>query len=392
MAVDALKVQYNQERLGQEGGHSVPRHLYTTTQSGSEILNKQIEHLKAENVPLRTRCYVERIFRDADGRVKGVRVREGYRFPKEGSGKVENIKANKAVVCCYGGFGADVKYRMKFDPKLTDKFDTTNQPGATGELWRETARIGCTQIQQDWIQCGPWTPSEEKGFGIAGKEKGFGIAGKEKGFGIAGKFSQGAAAGRGMWIDCATGRRFVNEQANRKIRSDAIISRNNEGHRCIAVADTNAVDAWNSPDFLARQLEIKVVHKCDTIEDLARENNIPVDALKESIDKYNKALAAQSGDEMGRRFFPKALPAEKAPWYYAVLSPRVHHCMGGLQTDTQCRVIDAVSDAPIPGLYAAGEAIGGVHGAVRLGSCGTLDCLVYGHIAGREAAKEANWG
>lgn len=371
--VDVLKVQYKPDHIGQEGGHSVPRHIYTTNYSGSGIVSKQIEYLKSLGVPLRTRCYVETIYRDTDGRVKGIKIREGYRFPREGSGRVKNIKANKAVICCYGGFGADVKYRTKFDPKLTEKFDTTNQPGATSELWRETARIGAQQVQQDWIQCGPWTSPEEKGFGIALK------------------FAQGAAAGRGMWIDCSSGKRFVNEQANRKVRADAIINRNNEGHKCIAIADTNGVNAWNAPDVLARQLEIKVVHKCDTLEALAKENNIPLNALKESIETYNKALKGQTGDEMGRMFFPGALPMEKGPWYYSILSPKVHHCMGGLQTDPQCHVIDVVTDQPIPGLYAAGEATGGDHGAVRLGSCGTLDCLVFGRIAGKEAAKEASW-
>ena len=80
---------------------------------------------------------------------------------------------------------------------------------------------------------------------------------------------------------------------------------------------------------------------------------------------------------------------ERGPWYCSLLSPKVHHCMGGLQTDSSARVIRIVDDKPVPGLYAAGEATGGVHGAVRLGSCATLDCLVNGRIAGRAAAKAA---
>lgn len=63
--------------------------------------------------------------------------------------------------------------------------------------------------------------------------------------------------------------------------------------------------------------------------------------------------------------------------------------MGGLVTDMDCHVIDVLNDEPIPGLYAAGEATGGVHGAVRLGSVAILDCLVFGRIAGTKAAKGA---
>lgn len=65
--------------------------------------------------------------------------------------------------------------------------------------------------------------------------------------------------------------------------------------------------------------------------------------------------------------------------------------MGGINTDMQGHALDIVNDKPIPGLYAAGEATGGVHGAVRLGSCAVTDCIVYGRIAGIEAAKEKAW-
>ena len=373
--VKTLGVEY-MDKVGQEGGHSVPRFLYTKNGSGSAIVQKEVDYLAKQGVKVRTRCYVETIIRDADGRVKGLKVRDGHRFPKADSGKVKYIKASKAVVLCYGGFGADVKFRTKYDPKLTAKFDTTNQPGATSELWRETARIGCTQIQQDWIQCGPWNSPEEKGMGIALY------------------FAQGAAATRGLWVDCATGKRFVNELANRKVRADAVINLNNEGHKCIALADTSATDAWKvaRPGMLEKELTAGVVHKADTLEDVAKMNNIPLAALKKSVDDYNKALAAKSGDEMGRTFFPKAQPMAKGPWYFSYLSPKVHHCMGGLQTDIQGRVIGIVDDQPIPGLFAAGESTGGVHGAVRLGSCATLDCLVNGRIAGKAAAAEKAWG
>ena len=59
--------------------------------------------------------------------------------------------------------------------------------------------------------------------------------------------------------------------------------------------------------------------------------------------------------------------------------------MGGVNTDVDTRVLD-VRLQPIEGLYAAGEVTGGVHGACRLGSCATADCLVNGRIAGQMAA------
>lgn len=373
--VKELGVQYN-DKVGQEGGHSVPRHVYNINGSRSEIVHKQLAYAKKLGIPVRLRVYVERIIRDEDGRVKGLQVREGYRFPNAQSGKVKFIKAKKAVILCHGGFGADVNYRMKHDPKLTDKFDTTNQPGATSELWREASRIGGNLIQADWIQCGPWNSPEEKGMGVALY------------------FAQGAAATQGIWIDCATGKRFVNELANRKIRADAVITNNNKGHTCIALADQTAVDLTiqkSRPGILDKQLERKVVHKFATLEDLAKQYNVLMDALQATIADYNKHQAEGTPDEMGRKIYKGAQAIGTGPWYCSILSPKVHHCMGGLETNSKGQVIDVSSDKPIPGLYAAGESTGGVHGAVRLGSCAVLDCLANGRIAGRKAAQEQNW-
>ena len=197
--VKELGVEYNLDAIGQEGGHSVPRYVFTKNGSGSGIVRKELDKCKELGVEVRLRAYVEHIIRDDKGRVVGLEVREGYRFPKKDSGKVKFIAARKGVVLCYGGFSADVKFRQMHDPKLTDKFSTTNQPGATGELWRETYNIGCAQIQNDWIQCGPWSNPKEKGMGIGWT------------------FTQSAAAEYGLWVN-TKGQRFVNELANRKRR------------------------------------------------------------------------------------------------------------------------------------------------------------------------------
>jgi succinate dehydrogenase/fumarate reductase flavoprotein subunit len=66
--------------------------------------------------------------------------------------------------------------------------------------------------------------------------------------------------------------------------------------------------------------------------------------------------------------------------------------MGGVRINTNAQAMDLFTNKPIPGLYAAGEVTGGVHGAVRLGSCATVDCLVFGRIAGKNAAAEKPWG
>ena len=373
--VKELGVDWVQERVSQEGGHSVPRCAILKGGSGSEIVNKELRRLKELGVSPRTRVFMERLVRDADGRVKGVRVREGYRFPDAASGRVKHICAKKAVILAHGGFGADVAFRAQQDPKLTERMGTTNQPGATSEAWREAARAGCHMIQTSWIQCAPWCAPSEKGMGIALF------------------FAQGAAAMYGVWVEDKTGSRFVNELANRKVRADAIMVRLNKGGHCYAVADSAGVRPLtvSRPGLLEKQLERGCVRRYESLEALSEGEKISLEGLKQSIAEWNRAIGEKKDPKFGRYVNPHAKPIGTAPYYASEMVPKVHHCMGGINTDMRARALGIEDDKPIPGLFAAGEATGGVHGAVRLGSCAVTDCLVYGRIAGAEAAKEAPW-
>ena len=370
--IKELGVEYLPDAIGQEGGHSVPRYVTTKNGSGSGIVNQQLKRCKELGIPVQTKCFVEHIIRAKDGRVVGLEVREGYKFPKKDSGKTKFLKANKGVVLCYGGFAADVKYRMYQDLKLSDKLDSTNQPGATSELWRETSNIGALQVQNDWVQCGPWGNPREKGLGIGWM------------------FNQTAAAEYGIWVN-SDGVRFINELANRKIRADAIMVEQVKGKKCWAVANEPNVAPMKKqrPGFMEKMLERKLVEKFDTIEEMAKACGVDPVALKKTIEDFNGYVKAKKDPVLGRYINNDQVPMTEGPWYIGELSPKVHHCMGGLVTDMGCHVIDVLNDEPIPGLYAAGEATGGVHGAVRLGSVAILDCLVFGRIAGTKAAKGA---
>lgn len=69
----------------------------------------------------------------------------------------------------------------------------------------------------------------------------------------------------------------------------------------------------------------------------------------------------------------------------AIMTPVLHYTMGGLEIDPESRVIDT-NGKPIPGLFAAGEVAGGVHGANRLGGSSLLGCVVFGRVSGDSAA------
>ncbi len=366
--VKELGVEWLPDAIGQEGGHSVPRYVTTKNGSGAGIVTKELDKCKELGIPIRTRTYVDRIVRTPE-RVEGVICQEGYKFPDKNSGKTKAIKANKGVVLCYGGFSADLPYRMMQDPKLNETLDTTNQPGATSELWRETSAIGCLQCQNDWIQCGPWGNPHEKGMGIGWQ------------------FNQTAAAEYGLWCN-SDGDRFVNELANRKVRADAIMVEQANGKKAYAIADANGVKPFvaQRPGMLDKQLEKGLVFKYDSLDDLAKAQGIKADELKKTVAEFNECVKNKSDPTWNRYINNEQVPVETPPFYVGELQPKVHHCMGGLITDDNCQVLDVRTDKPIPGLYAAGEATGHVHGAVRLGSVAILDCLVFGRLAGEKAA------
>jgi len=344
------------------GGHTVARSCPTGNYSGSEIVNKELAKLKELGVRVTTKTYLEKIFVDKNGKVAGIQVREGYRFPKEDSGTIKTVKINKGLVMATGGFSRDVRYRMTQDPKLIAKVNSTNQPGATAEGLMELFKIGANPVQPSWIQLGPWASPDEKGFGLAPH------------------FATGPVFSYGVMADPKTGKRFISELANRKIRADAIIR---TGHSAIGISDEEGSKKMGGPPgALGKLLERGVVKKFDTLEALGSAYEIPYAALRKTIDDYNSYLKTGVDKEFGRYLQPDAKPMVKAPFYAVRLWPKVHHTMGGVQINEKAQVIN-VDGKPIDGLYAAGELAGGIHGAVRLGSCAIVDCLVFGRIAGK---------
>jgi succinate dehydrogenase/fumarate reductase flavoprotein subunit len=128
-----------------------------------------------------------------------------------------------------------------------------------------------------------------------------------------------------------------------------------------------------------------VVKGFDRLEELAAAYGLPLGELKATIETYNGHVEGGVDEDFGKPILPNADPLAHPPYYAIRLWPKVHHTMGGIQINAQAQVI-GLDRQPIAGLYAAGEVTGGVHGACRLGSCAVTECLVFGRIAGRNAA------
>ena len=311
------------------GGHSVPRSHAVTNNSGSGFIN-----------PMYKKC----------------------------SGKVAYYRATKGVLLAAGGFSQNVQMRMEHDPRLNEKFGSTNHPGATGEALQAAQMIGANTIQMDWIQLGPWTSPDENGFGLA-------------------PLFVEPAVGYGLMIDPATGKRFIQETGNRKVRADAIVA---IGHpTLIYVSEKNAqnkiIGKNMTPELFDRAVKSGVVKKVANLKELADTYKVPYDELKKTNEKFDSYIKAQKDPDFNCMMFKDAVPNGDGPYYVCRLWPRVHHCMGGLVINNKAQVENARGQV-IPGLYAAGEITGGVHGMVRLGTVAVADCIIFGRTAARTAA------
>ncbi len=350
------------------GGHSVKRTAELEGGTGAGLVNPQYAKAGEMGAKIVLGTKMDRLIKNADGRVVGMEVRHHYRFPDESTGQKATIQARKAVILTSGGFAQNVELRMIYDPRVDARFGSTNHEGATGEATLEACRIGAMDLQMDWLQLGPWTSPDEKGFGNVPQ------------------FCE-PLVGYGLIVDPATGKRFIMETGNRKLRADAIMALN---HPVVIIADSANVQREVVPDILARGLEQGAVKKYDTIEAVAAAYQIPLEALKDQIALWNSYVAKKADPDFGCKIFPDTTPTVAAPFYVARLWPRVHFCQGGLVIDKDARV-QSFGMKAIPGLYAAGECAGGIHGAVRLGSCSTLSAVVFGRIAGQVASKETSW-
>jgi flavocytochrome c len=286
--------------------------------------------------------------------VAGIRVSHGDNVPQE-------IFCEKGVVLASGGFSADIPFRSIQTPAFGKDVMTTNQPGATAEVIKESLKISALPVQLSHIQLGPWTSPDEDGFGLAPF------------------FCIGAGFPYGIIVDPATSKRFVNELGNRYERSMAILKM---GHPVVCLTDS--IGAQHSLEKNLGKLS-PTLKKHESIQEMAKEYSMDPQVLKETINSYNDGVEKGKDEEFGKPLRDDLAPIVKFPLYSVRLWPKVHHCMGGLHINEEAQVMH-VDGYPIGKLFAAGEVTGGVHGGDRLGSCATLDCIAFGRIAGHNVA------
>lgn len=354
--------------LQQLGGHSVARTYQTAVSCGAGITQPLYKEAKRLGVNMHKRAKFEGFITDEKGGVVGVKIREGYYFGNEKSGKVKYISSQRGVIMATGGFAQNISLRMAQDPTLTAEVGCTNIPGTTGEGMLEMFRLGAVPVHLAHIQSGPWASPDEGGFGYVSNYSIY-------------NFPHSIA------INCSNGKRFMNEIADRKTRSDAeLLCRDAKGEPLPPILITHFDDAQKHPNA-AKVLKYKVGWKFDSIEELAKHFNVPLAPLKAQIEEYNGYVKAGVDKQFGKNMTNAKDKYIKAPFIVVRLWPKVHYCQGGVQINTKAEVLDSLSGNAIPGLYAAGEVCGGIHGVSRLGSCSIPECMVMGLTAARSVMK-----
>jgi len=356
-----LGVEYL-DRLDRFGGHASARALTTRNHTGADFTRAQLKKLEEMGVEVRTGCFLTALLTDDRGGVCGVAIRSGYQFPDDHSGVAKTIAADRAVVLATGGFGSDVRFRSIQNPALNESVGSTNHRGATAEGLIAALKIGAAPVHLSWIQLGPWACADEAGYGRASS------------------FASYSVYPSGILVDPDTGDRIVNEWSDRRTRSDAILG---TGHACVGIVDASG--AAIAAESLETSLKRGHVKAFASLSDLAAAYGMPDGRLEATVKRYNDAIGKGRTDRFGKPLGRDAQLLAASPFYAIRLWPKVHYTAGGIGINARAQVLD-LDQRPIPHLYAAGEVCGGIHGASRLGSCALAECLVFGRIAGQQAA------
>ena len=319
-----------------------------TVSVGSYMIPLLQENCEKAGVKMMLDTTATEILTDANGAAVGVKATGA-------SGETVTVNA-KAVVLASGGFGANLDMVVKYKPELKG-FMTTNAPGIQGQGIEMAQAIGAATVDMDQIQIHPTVEAN-----------------------TAALITEGLR-GDGAVLINAEGKRFIDEVGTRDVVSAAEIAQT--GSYSWLVVDQAMVDASS---VIQGYIKKGYTVTGETYEELGKAMGVDAAAFAETMDKWNGYVEAKNDPDFGRTSF--ANPLNTAPYYAVKVTAGVHHTMGGLKINANTEVLNEKGEV-IPGLFAAGEVTGGVHGANRLGGNAVADFTVFGRIAGAAASDYA---
>ena len=354
---DYLGVRFEDDNLFFFGGHSVKRALIPVGHTGTEFIAKFQAKADELNIPVITNMKAEELVKDAQGRVVGVKASM--------NGEEYTFNAKGGVVLATGGFGANKEMVKKYNPKIDERFMTTDAPGTTGEALYMAERAGAELVNMGYIQtypiCDPISGVIEL---------------------IADSRFDGA-----IMLN-QEGKRFVEELGRRDVLSEAILAQT--GGYCWVLWNDNIGKISNTvkehPTEYDAFTKQGIMATCPDLKCIADFTKIPEGQLKATVQR----VTDMQGKGNDKDFHHRAglMDMSQGTYYVIKAVPSTHHTMGGIKINEKAEVLTA-DGKQIPGLWAAGECTGVTHGTNRLGGNAYTDIIVFGRIAGEAAAAAA---
>lgn len=312
---------------------------------GVFLISGLVKNINKRNIEVMLDTAVTEIVTE-NHKVIGVKV-------SEEDGSTHLIKT-KAVIIATGGFSANTTMVEKYRPDLKG-FVTTNHKGATGSGIMLLEKLGAGTVDMGEIQIHP-TVEQTTSYLISESIR-----------------------GGGAILVSQKGQRFVNELDTRDNVSVEIIKL--PEHYAYILFDQQVRDENRSvEEYVSNEL----VSQANMLEELAQKLSIDSKTLAKTVERYNQFVTAKHDEDFGRTTGMRH-PIQKGPFYAIKIAPGVHHTMGGVTINTQTQVLDADKQI-IQGVFAAGEVVGGVHGANRIGGNAVADIIIFGTQAGKKAA------
>lgn len=332
------------------GGMSIDRTHRPADRSavGGFLISGLVKNINQRNIEVLLETSVAEILLE-NGAVSGVKVVDEYNDTR--------ILNAKSVIVATGGFSANREMVVKYRPEL-DGFVTTNHKGATGSGIAMLQNIGADTVDMGEIQIHP-TVEQTTSYLISE-----------------------AIRGGGAILVSQAGQRFYNEMETRDKVSAEIIALP-EKSAWIIFDDQVRANNKAADEYIAKGFVISA----PTPHELAVKINMDQETLQTTLGRYNQFVEQQKDEDFGRTTALRH-PLNKGPYYAIRIAPGVHHTMGGVTINTDTAVLDAQKQV-INGAWAAGEVVGGIHGANRIGGNAVADIIIFGILAGRNAAAYA---
>lgn len=318
----------------------------------------------SDRLQLRLNTRVDRLLLSAAGAVRGCAVQT-----PEGPAEI----AADAVVLCTGGYAGSQALMARFHPQF-ERLISQGLPHATGDGIGLSEAVGATVLNTDIVipMLGAIEDPARPGFRLRDSMVGFG---------------RPPALAGDIWINSRASRFVAEDTASPALLERALLAQ--PGGVMSALFDepmriglTKEVGTWTK-DRLGDPPDPRLLISAASLRDLAARLNLEPSVLAETVDRYNRGVE-DGQDEFGRRSMPR--PIETAPYHAIPTASAVIVTFAGIGVDARLRVIGP-GGGPVPGLYAAGELLGGgqVQGDGFSSGMSVTPAIAFGRLAAAHA-------